>query len=148
MNARPLSEDVVHAKLDLLEETIDTLEELREPTGDELRQDRVMAAAAERLLSRAVELAVDTASHLVASSTGRAPSTYRDALEQAGDVGLVRPELSRRLADAAGMRNVIVHDYARIDHDVVAAAVPRAVEDFRAFSSQVAAFVRDRREHD
>lgn len=144
MNGRRIDPDVVQAKLDLLEQTVATLERLGTPSGSELRDDLVTAAAAERLLSRGVELAVDVASHVVASRTGRAPDTYRAALERAGEIGAVDRELARRLADAAGMRNIIVHDYARVDHDVVADAIPMAIEDLRAFSTHVAAHVVSR----
>jgi uncharacterized protein YutE (UPF0331/DUF86 family) len=41
------------------------------------------------------------------------------------------------------MRNVIVHHYIQLDHEI-AAAVPRAIEGYRSYVSAVAAFVVDR----
>lgn len=42
------------------------------------------------------------------------------------------------------MRNVLVHEYVTVDLDLVAAALPHAIEHYRAYVSAVAQFLRDR----
>ena len=51
--------------------------------------------------------------------------------------------LAGRLADAAGLRNVLVHLYEDIDYEIVAASVERALEDFGEFSPCLQAEARD-----
>ena len=46
--------------------------------------------------------------------------------------------VAARLAPSAGLRNVLVHQYAEIDLDQVVAAVGRARTDFRAYVRAIA----------
>ena len=48
-------------------------------------------------------------------------------------VRVTDPRRGRVLAPSAGLRNVLVHQYAEIDLDQVVAAVGRARTDFRAY---------------
>ena len=47
-------------------------------------------------------------------------------------------DLAARLAPSAGLRNVLVHQYAEIDLDQVVAAVSAARTDFRAYVRTIA----------
>ena len=49
------------------------------------------------------------------------------------DGGWLRPDLGQRLADAASMRNVLVHEYLEVDLDEVDAALER-LDDLRRFA--------------
>lgn len=49
----------------------------------------------------------------------------------ASRAGLLPADLAERLAGSAGMRNVIVHQYAELDRDLVAAAVAKTIEGYR-----------------
>lgn len=60
---------------------------------------------------------------------GIVPGTYRDAFRRAGEEGLIPADLAASLADAAGLRNVLVHLYEDIDYEIVAASIGRAIRD-------------------
>jgi uncharacterized protein YutE (UPF0331/DUF86 family) len=70
--------ETVAAKLRLISESLDDLDSLGDITDQRLRDDRVIRAAVERLLTRIVDLAVDINSHVAVSQLGQAPSTYRE----------------------------------------------------------------------
>lgn len=86
----------------------------------------------ERLLELLVQIGVDILSHQLAAR-GVVPESYRSVFLEAGEHGLLPPELATRLADAAGLRNVLVHMYDTIDYEIVAASIDRALVDFGAF---------------
>jgi uncharacterized protein YutE (UPF0331/DUF86 family) len=52
------------------------------------------------------------------------------------------PELARSIRQAVGSRNVLVHDYIRVNDDIVIGRL-KALGDLDDFASQVAAFVTD-----
>lgn len=52
-------------------------------------------------------------------------------------------DLVEKIKPSVGMRNAIVHEYLRIDYDIVAAAVPLALETYAEYRQQVAAYVYD-----
>jgi uncharacterized protein YutE (UPF0331/DUF86 family) len=97
--------------------------------------------AIERILSQLVELAVSINSHIVVARQGTAPTTYRQSFLDVGAIGVLPSELAARLAVAAGLRNVLAHEYPAIDLGVVAAAVPIARSDFRNYVTHVATYI-------
>jgi uncharacterized protein YutE (UPF0331/DUF86 family) len=84
----------------------------------------------------AVEACVDVASHVIADRGLRVPSTYAETFEILVRAGLMSPGLGRVMADMVGFRNVIVHEYARIDADVVIRILRGHLGDFRRFETE------------
>lgn len=62
----------------------------------------------------------------------------------AAEAGAISVELAGRLRPSAGMRNVIVRAYADLDLELVAAALPHAVQDYGDYVVEVATFLRTR----
>ena len=59
---------------------------------------------------------------------------YGDTFEVLAREGVLAADLASRLRAAAGLRNVLVHGYADLDHDAVWASLERlgALRDFAA----------------
>jgi uncharacterized protein YutE (UPF0331/DUF86 family) len=132
----------VHASLDRLRELLADLDELvGDPSAAELLADRARRHITERILTRLVEVAVSVNSHIAAAKLARAPADYRQSFELAA-AGALPDELATRLRDAAGLRNVLVHQYLDVDLSVVAAAVPQARAGFSAYVREVARFMQ------
>jgi uncharacterized protein YutE (UPF0331/DUF86 family) len=53
-------------------------------------------------------------------------------------MGTIDAALAQKLGRAVGMRNILVHDYTRIDRALLTAAVQRDLPDLRAFGAAVA----------
>jgi uncharacterized protein YutE (UPF0331/DUF86 family) len=140
---RRLDADVIRNKLDAIERSCDVLASLGAVDADRLADDPVIAAAVERLLGRLVDLAVDVNTHVVSTRLGRAPAEYRESFDLAVEAGLFDTALAEDLKPSVGMRNVIVHEYVRLDLDRVAAAVPLAVDGYRRFVTVVARHLVD-----
>lgn len=143
MTPRPLDVATVQAKLRLLDELLDVLRELGQVTGDRLRSDPIVRLALERVLTQGVDLVAAVCTHVVSAQGLRTASTYRAAVEDAAAAGFVDAGLATSLASAVGMRNLLVHEYAEVDLDLLAAAVPTAIGDFGAFVGQAARWISD-----
>ena len=61
------------------------------------------------------------------------PESYREVFTSLVDAGELPADLGQRLADAASMRNVLVHEYLEVDLDEVEAALER-LDDLRRFA--------------
>ncbi len=137
MSPRALDHDAVLRRLQELDRLLRWLDELGTPTGEELREDWRTRLLVERLLEQLVEIAVSTNLHLAGSAGVSRGGTYRDSFEAAASVGAIKTSLARELAPSAGLRIVLVHDYLDVDHDVVAAAIPMALDLFGVYRRQV-----------
>ncbi|GMA41241.1 hypothetical protein GCM10025883_32860 [Mobilicoccus caccae] len=106
--------------------------------GDELRADLGLRLAVERALCQLVDQAVDINAHIAARVIGRAPTTQRESFDLAARAGYLSTDLASALTPSIGLRNVLVHDYVSADLDLVAAAVPLALREYRAFVTAMA----------
>lgn len=117
------------------------LREVLPVDAEVLDQDWRTRALVERLFEQLVELAVAVNSHVTAAESGIAPEEYRTSFSAMADIGAIRRELADRLGQAAGMPNIIVHDYLGTDMRILADGVTRAPDDFDAYVTAVAAWL-------
>lgn len=142
MAPRDLDPETVVARLAHLEELMDVLEgmgDLGDVSGDPVRR-----LAVERILTQSVDIVVDVSSHIAITQTGRSPTTYREAVERVARLDILAEEVGHDLARAVGMRNVLVHEYLAVDHEIVRAAAEAAPSLFGAFQRSVASWLTDR----
>lgn len=144
MTPPQLDPDIVAVRLRLLRDLLDQLKEMRGIGAATLDAEPVTRAAVERFIQSIVDLAVDVNGHIAAAALGQAPPSGRASFEAAAQAGAIGPDLADRLGPAVGLRNFLVHRYADIDVDQVAAAVDHVLDDFDAYVKQVARFVTSR----
>ena len=89
-------------------------------------------------LTRAVQLCVDIALHLLAEEESPPPETMGKVFERLAQLGIISNELAQRLKKAVGFRNIAVHSYEEIDWNIVHAIASRHLEDFGEFAAAVA----------
>jgi uncharacterized protein YutE (UPF0331/DUF86 family) len=88
---------------------------------------------------RAVQLSIDLGQHVIAERGLPVPSAYRELFRVLADAGIVSADLGKRLQGWAGFRNVIAHDYGRIDMVLVARALHDDLGDLNEYARAVAA---------
>lgn len=128
--------DLVRRKLAELAEYVSQVSEYRDLTVERYRADWKTQRIVERTLQMAIEACVDVASHVLADRGLRAPSTYAETFEILMHAGLLPPDLGRTMVEMTGFRNVIVHEYAGIDADVVIRILREHLGDFRRFETE------------
>ena len=65
------------------------------------------------------------------------PQDSRDAFTLLQTSGILPADLATRMQRMVGFRNVAVHEYARLNLEVVHAIITKRLDDFRAFSSTI-----------
>jgi uncharacterized protein YutE (UPF0331/DUF86 family) len=106
--------------------------------------DDKLQACTERWLQLAAECTLDLAHHLIADQGWRTPANCRESFQILQNEGVLPSELSIKMQNWAGLRNVLVHVYLELDHNRIygivqneldqlgqyAAALSRAIADF------------------
>jgi uncharacterized protein YutE (UPF0331/DUF86 family) len=128
--------DVIARRVLALSEVLQNLEvRLSEITAERLAADPMLQAAVERWLQVGVESCIDIAYHIIAERGWTPPDTARGAFDSLAVHGIVPRDLADSLGRAAGMRNILVHDYVRVDRSLLATATRAAITDLRAFGA-------------
>jgi len=122
-----------------LDQRLERIEVLCEALGavagvstDEFLGDADRVAATERRLQVAIQASIDVAAHISAASAWPVAEGYAATFRVLGQRGVLDEPLAERLALAAGLRNLLVHDYLEIDPARLHASLGADVSDLRA----------------
>jgi uncharacterized protein YutE (UPF0331/DUF86 family) len=97
--------------------------------------------AVERSLQVAIEACLDISRRLIALERFRYPEDNKDVFRVLREEGVVPDELLPALLDMARFRNLIVHDYTRIDDAKVYAILKKHLGDFDEFAKAIVAYL-------
>jgi uncharacterized protein YutE (UPF0331/DUF86 family) len=122
---------------DKIKEIEKYLEELNSvlPTGfEEYENDFKIKAICERYFERIIEAVVDLAFLVIKEKGFKIPDDDKKSFDVLKDEKIISKELCEKFKDAKGMRNIIVHEYGKIDNELVFEAVTQElgkdVEEF------------------
>ena len=137
------ADDVVLERLRYLRGEVDYLKSERDRVRSfqQYKQDIRLKKAVERSLQVAIEACLDIGRRLIALEGFRYPEDNRDVFRVLAEEGVVSKELLPTLLDMASFRNLIVHDYARIDDAKVYATLKKRVGDFDEYARAIATYL-------
>ena len=127
--------DLILRKLADLDQYLAQVSEYRGITVDEYRRDWKVQRIVERTLQVAIEVCVDVATHVIADRGLRVPATYAEAFDVLGEGGLLDPGLRAEMVRMAGFRNVLVHEYTRVDPEIVIRILEGHLDDLARFKT-------------
>lgn len=135
--------DEINIRLERLEGYLKLLKEYKGISKDELINDAKKRGAAERYLQLAAEVCIDIAEILISANGLRTPEDARDAIDILGQEGIIDDEFAFGFDKIAGFRNILVHDYLKIDYEIVADKINNRLDDFETFAKQIAKYVKE-----
>ena len=98
--------------------------------------------ACERILQLAIECVIDICHVFVTGLRLGLPAEEDDLFGKLADEGIVTQEMKGTLREMKGFRNILVHDYARTDDQLVYAAVRTRMSDFGAFANEIRTYLK------
>ncbi|MBK1735814.1 hypothetical protein CKO15_11100 [Halorhodospira abdelmalekii] len=132
---------ILAEKLEALHRCVRRIEERRTASVSALREDIDRQDILSVNLTRAVQLCVDMAAHVLSDTCQPAPQTMGEAFDLLCAEGIIDAEVRDRMRAAVGFRNVAVHSYQAIDWDIVHHITHEGLTDFRAFARSMAALL-------
>jgi uncharacterized protein YutE (UPF0331/DUF86 family) len=98
--------------------------------------------ACERLLEICVQGVIDTCALLVTGLRLGLPAEEDDLFQKLARRGVISPAMAETLRRMKGLRNLLAHEYGRINDQIVFETVHGHLGDFDAFKGEVLAFLR------
>jgi len=119
------------------------LREIQAEGRDRLLSDVHLQAEAERHLQLAIQAAIDAANRVLAEDFPDTPSSYREVFELLARRGVLEADLAGRLAEAVGLRNILVHAYLDVDPARIWEALAR-LEDLDTLAARLERYLSGR----
>jgi uncharacterized protein YutE (UPF0331/DUF86 family) len=130
------TDDVVLNKAAAIERCILRIREVYAGKPGHLRDDLTRQESILLNLQRACESAIDLAMHLVRKAKLGIPQDSRNAFDLLVRAGHLDPQLAEDMKRMVGFRNIAVHDYVRLDLEIVQSIIEQHLDDLGRFASE------------
>lgn len=132
-------DDIVASRLRLLAEYVNELHgyQIQTISFHAYQDNKMLRRAVERALQVAVEACLDIGRRIIAVEGFRYPENNQDVFRILAEEGVIPTGLLSTLLEMSRFRNLIVHDYARIDDARVYGILKKRLGDFDAFAEVV-----------
>lgn len=136
------AQEVIVSKLKILSEYYRQLRFYDNISLEEYKDDWKIQRIVERTLHLAIECCLDIANHIISGGNFRIPTDNRDIFTILGEEKIIDNELSLSLGRMAQFRNIVVHDYTKIDPEIVINILKTKIIDFEKFAKNMESYLR------
>lgn len=91
----------------------------------------------ERTLHLCIECCLDIGNHIIADNGWREPLDNKDIFAVLAENNVLSMEILSNLQKMAQFRNVLVHDYAKIDPEIVFVILKKDLTDIQEFIQDI-----------
>lgn len=109
----------INDKIEEIEKYLDEFESIIPETFEKYESNIVKKAACERYVEKIVEAIIDLAFLLIKEKNLGKPEDDKLAFDILYENKIMDLELCNKLKEAKGMRNIICHEYGKIDDEIV-----------------------------
>jgi uncharacterized protein YutE (UPF0331/DUF86 family) len=109
----------IERRLDELSERLARLEPLKNKSLADFQEDAYLRDIVERNLEVAAQCCIDTCNRIIALENLRKPADYYEAFMILGEARILSMDFAKNIAPIAGFRNVLVHEYLKLDWELV-----------------------------
>ena len=99
--------------------------------------DRNVQRNVERLVENVANASIDISKIMIVGEDVEMPNSYRDIILKLGEIGILGPELAKRIAEYAGFRNILAHEYLDLRWDKIKNFIKNANQDFEDYFAAV-----------
>jgi uncharacterized protein YutE (UPF0331/DUF86 family) len=129
--------DLIAKKLAFIETCLRELRTLAQP--ERLESDVRERRFVEHTCQIAIQACQDVASHIVSDERLGEPRTNQELMDILVSADWLTPELGKRLRQAIGFRNVVVHGYADVDLTIMRDVLAHGLDDLASFVTAIRA---------
>ena len=129
-----MADDVLLNKADTIEKCISRVLEIYEGTPANLRNDQNKQDAILLNIERACQAAIDMAMRVVRLKRLGLPKESRDAFDLLKQAGILNDQLCSKMHGLVGFRNTAIHNYKKLDLNIVEAIINHRLTDFQELS--------------
>lgn len=128
---------VIENKISAIRKHLKILERYKKFSKKEIEEDIDIRGAVERYLYLASQAAIDLAEAVIAHKNLRKPTTMSEAFYILNEEGIIPIRSTKKMVRMVGFRNIIAHDYEKINYDIVHEVLQKGVKDIEKFIERI-----------
>jgi uncharacterized protein YutE (UPF0331/DUF86 family) len=132
-------------KIQRIDEYISNLTELKQEIKDEATflEDFHLHGLAERYLQLSCQAVIDIMNLLIIEKELPKPESGQEIVSFLLKKNIISQELHSRLSGVVGFRNILVHEYGRIDHKKTYQYLMERLDDFEVFKKEILQIIKE-----
>jgi uncharacterized protein YutE (UPF0331/DUF86 family) len=138
-----LKQEIVLERLKQMDTTLGELSLYQHKSLEDIEASLSLRWTVERGLIALANLVFDIADHILSGHFGIYSDTYEETLRQLQHKGVISKDLYQKIKGLGGFRNILVHDYLKIDLTEVQRNLTKAFEVFPAFSAEIQQWLKE-----
>jgi len=138
---------VIEAHLQNMEEALANLGRYRNLSLEELRKDLSLVWIVEKGLQILIQNLLDIGAHVLASEIKNDWDDYGEIIFKLGHHGILPMDFSERIQGMAGLRNILIHEYLRVDVPKLYDYLKNRLGDFTEFMSYIQEYLEKSTSH-
>lgn len=137
-----VDEVLILRKLSELDDYYGQINEYVSVTVEGYSKDWKVQRIIERTLQMMIETCVDVAGHIISDQGFRIPKSYSDTFSVLHENNILDEWLYSSLKKMAQFRNVVVHQYDKIDSTIVVGILQNDLNNFVAFKDTIIRYIK------
>lgn len=139
-----IDKNFIKEKIDLITRDLERLKIFADFTFGQVAGDFVKYAALKNFLMEIIGRAIDINEHLIAELVDTkmgTPKNYRETFLFLKDLKVLPEDFAKEIAESAGFRNAIVHEYNNLNQNRVYATVGEAIKQYTKYCDYILKFL-------
>ncbi|MCP5498574.1 MAG: DUF86 domain-containing protein [Leptospiraceae bacterium] len=126
-----VNKSILQTKIEHFEEYFSFLEEMKQYSKEEYLQNMMIRGSVERYLQLSIEVTIDIANHIISSEKLGNVHWYQDVAIIFQENGFINQSLCETWIQMIRFRNLLVHEYVKIDHNEVYKILQNNLSDLK-----------------
>lgn len=128
---------VIENKISAVKKYLKILARYKKYSVAELTGNTDLKGAAERYLYLATQATIDLADAVIAYKKLRKPTTFSESFHILNEEKIISDALTEKLVKMAGLRNIIAHDYEKINYEIIVDVLQNRLGDINKFLTAI-----------
>ncbi|WP_025773514.1 hypothetical protein MTCOM_23810 [Moorella thermoacetica] len=132
--------EIINRKLQQLECYLAKLEKHKNVKAPDMEKNMELAWIVEHGLQLSIQIVLDIGTHILAEE-GIIVDEYSNIFGELAKLGVLPEKFARDISGMAGFRNILVHEYGKIDLKKVADIMNNHLNDFRQYARYIVQYL-------
>ena len=140
-----IDKDAINKKIEKLKEYLVLLEGYRKSSLKELEEDLTLQGAVRCYLQLSIECVIDVGEIIISGLRLPQPEEARGVIEVLGKHKIIPISFAEHFAAVAGLRNILVHEYAKVDINKLYKHLKEDLQDFDFYAKRIAQYIKSKK---
>lgn len=134
----------IEEKINLITRDLSRLEVFSDFTISQMAKDYIKYGALKNMLMEIIGRAIDVNQHLLSELSDtktEIPKSYKETFLALSDLHIFPKDFAQKIAESAGFRNAIVHEYNNLDKNIVYGTVGEAINQYARYCDYILKFL-------